>query len=240
MILFIAAIAPAILIMFVVYKYDSEKEPLKMVIKAFFGGILSIGIALAIAIPLSNFEAQVPSGFLRSFYEAFFCAGIPEEFAKWLIFYWLIRKAADFDQYYDGILYAIFISMGFALVENIMFVMAGGMSTAIVRAILSVPAHMLFAIPMGYYLSLVKFKQGQDVTKYLALSLLVPMLLHGTYDFILIYFDAKAEINPLLAGLLVIGFIVFDIYMWRIGIRLIKKHMANDTSDNDATSIDIE
>ena len=230
MILFISSIAPALIIMFLVYQHDLKKEPIQMLVKAFFGGVLSILIALAIALPLSYFEKLIAPGFARSFYTAFFCAGIPEELGKWLIFYWLIRKAKDFDQYYDGILYAIFISMGFALVENIMYVMSpgGGMGLATMRAILSVPGHMLFVIPMGYYLSISKFEEGKEAKRYQILSLVIPMALHGTFDFILFYKDASQNVNPGLASFLVLGFVAFDIYMWRLGLRKIKAHITKD------------
>ena len=227
MYLFIAAIAPAIFIMFIIYKYDTIKEPLSMLVKAFFGGVLSILIALAIAIPLDQLTGFIPSGFLQSFYEAFLCAAIPEEFAKWIIFYWLISKAKDFDQYYDGILYAIFISMGFALFENIGYVFENGMGTAIVRSIISVPGHMLFAIPMGYYLSLSRFESGASAKYHIFLSLAIPILLHGTFDFILMYSD---ELNPGLAGFLMLAFVIFDIFMWRFGLRKLKEHISKDKS----------
>lgn len=230
MILFISAIAPALIIMFLVYLHDLKKEPIQMLVKAFFGGVLSIFIALAIAIPLGYFEKFFTPGFARSFYTAFFCAGIPEELGKWLIFYWLIRKARDFDQYYDGILYAIFISMGFALVENILYVMGpnGGMGTATLRAILSVPGHMLFVIPMGYFLSISKFEEGKMAWRHQVLSLIIPMALHGTFDFILFYSEASKEVDPSLASFLVLGFVVFDIYLWRLGLRKIKAHITKD------------
>ena len=230
MTLLISSIAPALLIMFLLYKHDLDKEPIQMLVKAFFGGVLSIFIALAIALPLGLFESAFPSGFMQSFYSAFFGAAIPEEFAKWLIFYWLIKKAPHFDQYYDGILYAIFISMGFALVENILYVMSGGLSVAISRAIFSVPGHMLFAIPMGYYLSISKFEEGKQASNHRILSLVLPMLLHGTFDFILMYADAKSQVNPSIAGLLMIVFVAFDIYMWRLGLKKIKRHISKDNS----------
>ena len=230
MYLFIAAIAPAIFIMFIVYKYDTIKEPLSMLVKAFFGGVLSILIALAIAIPLDQLTGFIPSGFLQSFYEAFLCAAIPEEFAKWIIFYWLISKAKDFDQYYDGILYAIFISMGFALVENILYVIPTGFGVAISRSILSVPGHMLFAIPMGYYLSHSRFESGASAKYHIFLSLTIPILLHGTFDFILMYSSAKDELNPGLAGFLMLAFVIFDIFMWRFGLRKLKEHISKDKS----------
>lgn len=230
MYLFIVAIAPAIFIMFIVYKYDTIKEPLSMLAKAFFGGVLSILIALAIAIPLDQLTGFIPSGFLQSFYEAFLCAAIPEEFAKWIIFYWLISKAKDFDQYYDGILYAIFISMGFALFENIGYVFVNGMGVAIVRSIISVPGHMLFAVPMGYYLSLSRFESGASARYHVFLSLAIPILLHGTFDFILMYSSAMDELNPGLAGFLMLAFVIFDIFMWRFGLRKLKEHIAKDKS----------
>ena len=228
MTLLISSIAPALFIMYLIYSRDLQKEPKSMLMKAFFGGILSIFIALLFAMPLSEYESSIPSGLARSFYTSFFCAGIPEEFGKWIIFYWLIKKAKDFDQYYDGILYAIFISMGFALVENVLYVMNGGMGVAITRAILAVPGHMLFAVPMGYYLSISKFEPANEAKKHIALSLIIPILLHGTYDFILFYMSAKSIINSVLVFPLFILFIAFEIYIWRLGLRKIKNHISSD------------
>jgi RsiW-degrading membrane proteinase PrsW (M82 family) len=228
MTLLISSIAPALFIMYLIYSRDLQKEPKSMLMKAFFGGILSIFIALLFAMPLSEYESSIPSGLARSFYTSFFCAGIPEEFGKWIIFYWLIKKAKDFDQYYDGILYAIFISMGFALVENVLYVMKGGMGVAIMRAILAVPGHMLFAVPMGYYLSISKFEPANEAKKHIALSLIIPILLHGTYDFLLFYMEAKSKINSIIVVPLFLVFIAFEIYIWRLGLRKIKNHISSD------------
>jgi RsiW-degrading membrane proteinase PrsW (M82 family) len=232
MYLLIASIAPAVIIMYIIYRHDTVKEPLSMLVKAFFGGVLSIAITLIITYPILGIELN--SGAMKSFFDAFFKAGIPEEFSKWLIFYWLIRKAKDFDQYYDGILYAIFISMGFALVENIMYVFENGMTTAIVRSIISVPGHMLFAIPMGYFLSISRFESGTSARFHVFLSLAIPILLHGTFDFILMYSGAKGAVNPGLAVLLLLAFVIFDIFMWRYGLRKIKEHITKDTNNLNA------
>ena len=232
MYLLIASIAPAVIIMYIIYRHDTVKEPLSMLVKAFFGGVLSIAITLIITYPIAHIELN--SGVMKSFFDAFFKAGIPEEFSKWLIFYWLIRKAKDFDQYYDGILYAIFISMGFALVENIMYVYSYGMTTAIVRSIISVPGHMLFAVPMGYYLSLSRFETGASARFHVFLSLAIPILLHGTFDFILMYSGAKGAVNSGLAVLLLLAFVIFDIFMWRYGLRKIKEHIIKDKNNLNA------
>jgi len=228
LVLLLSAAAPALLIMYLAYNYDLNKEPIRMLAIAFFGGVLSILLSLLFSIPLSMFQSEMPPAFIHSFYDAFFLAAIPEELAKWLIFYWLIRKAKDFDQYYDGILYAIFISMGFAMLENVLYVMKGGMSVAVVRAVLSVPGHMLFAIPMGYYLSLSKFEQGNLAIKHQWYSFLIPVLLHGTFDFILMYAGAKKDTNAALVILLFLAFLVFDIYMWRLGLRKLKAMRERD------------
>ena len=242
MTLFLSSIAPAVIIMFIVFRHDTIKEPKSMLAKAFFGGMLSIPIALSIAIPLGWLTNSFSPGFARSFYDAFFCAGIPEEIGKWIIFYWLIQRAKDFDQYYDGILYAIFISMGFALVENLLYVYgtavdkgtSAGLGVAAVRAILSVPGHMLFAIPMGYFLSLQKFEEGSLALQHKILSLAIPIVLHGTFDFILMSTGAYSKINPALSGLLVLGFVAFDIWMWRFALGKIKAHITKDKSNLNA------
>lgn len=228
LILLLSAAAPALLIMYLVYRHDLEKEPIRMLVIAFAGGVLSVFVSLLFSTPLSSLTSMMPSALISSFYDAFFLAAIPEELAKWLIFYWLIRKAKDFDQYYDGILYAIFISMGFAMLENVLYVMKGGMSVAVVRAVLSVPGHMLFAIPMGYYLSLSKFEQGNLAIKHQWYSFLIPVLLHGTFDFILMYANAKSDTNPAIIIPLFIAFVVFDIYMWRLGLRKLKTMRERD------------
>lgn len=230
MTLLLSSIAPALLIMYLIYRHDLEKEPLKMVVIAFFAGVVSIFVSLLFSLPLSAFENALPSGFLAEFYRAFFTAAIPEELAKWLVFWVIIQRARDFDQYYDGILYAIFISMGFALVENIIYVMKGGISVAILRAILAVPGHMLFAVAMGYFLSLSKFEQGTLSIRYRAYSLMIPIVLHGTYDFILMYMEAKSKTFPLMVLPLLVAFVAFDIYMWRLGLRKLKAMRNRDSN----------
>ena len=222
----IASLAPGVIIMYLIYRHDLEKEPMRMLVKAFFGGVLSAFLSLCISIPLRMIFN--PAGIESATFSAFMGAAIPEEVAKWIIFYWLVRRSKHFDQFYDGILYAIFISMGFALFENLLYVYDGGMQVALIRAVLSVPAHMLFAIPMGYYLSLSRFKTDGNTKMHIAMSLAMPILLHGVFDFILLYSVSLGDSNPVLSGLLVIAFVVFDIAMWRYGLSKIKKHLIQD------------
>ncbi len=226
MTLLISSIAPALIILYLIYRHDVDREPIKLLLKCFFGGWLSIIMTLILVSPINGID--LPSGMPKSLFDAFVTAAIPEELSKWIILYWLVRKAPAFDQYYDGIIYAVFVSMGFALIENIMYVMNGDMSTVIMRAVMAVPGHMLFAVAMGYYFSMAKFDTPQKAKVHIAMSLAVPMLLHGTYDFLLMYTGAKSSHSPLLAVGIIILFVIFDIYLWKLGIKRIKAHKAKD------------
>ena len=118
--------------------------------------------------------------------------------------------------------------MGFALFENLLYVYEGGLNVALVRAVLTVPAHMLFAVPMGYYLSLSRFETDGKANMHVAMSLAIPILLHGVFDFILMYSNSIGDSNPMLTVLLVVAFVVFVIAMWRYGLKKIKKHKQTD------------
>lgn len=223
----IASITPVIIFLYLIYNKDRVKEPAKLLAKCFFGGFLSIIIALIIdgIIQITIKEPSTALG--SSFYNAFLLAGLPEEFSKFIIMYWLVWKSTDFDQHFDGIIYAVFVSMGFALVENIGYVSNYGLVTAVWRGVLSVPGHGFFAVIMGYYFSLAKFHKGNEVNKLLLLSLLMPALFHGLYDFSLFYADNKNG-NSSISTLLMIAFTIIVIQLWRVGIHRIKQHYSKD------------
>ncbi|MCQ2322017.1 MAG: PrsW family glutamic-type intramembrane protease [Bacteroidales bacterium] len=218
------AIIPVIVLMIYVYKKDKyEKEPIGMLVRAFMLGILSIPIALAI----DSFFASVMLG-ETVFFQAFFQAGIPEEFAKWGLFMLFIWKNKNFDEFFDGIVYACFIGLGFACVENILYVFDNesyslAIHTGVMRALLSVPGHFLFAVIMGYYLGLAKFKKN-DRSKFLIFSILFPIIAHGLFDYLLMLSSAFSENNiEWLGVLLYVLFIYLDIKMWKICLRHIEK-----------------
>ena len=150
-------------------------------------------------------------------YHAFVVAGSTEELFKFLVLYLLVWKNPNFNEKFDGIVYAVFVSLGFAGVENVLYVMDGGMQTALTRAITAVPAHAIFGITMGYYLGIAHmYKELKG--KYLARALLVPILLHGIYDFILM-----VEI-----GWLLLLFVPYVIVLYIMGMKKMK--VLSDTS----------
>lgn len=227
MLLLTAAAFPVVIFLYVIYQKDHEKEPLSLLLKCLVGGCFSVIISLGFSFPLGLLVDFFPGAFLSSFHASFFEAAIPEEIAKFLVLYFLIWKSKELNHHYDGIVYAVFISLGFALVENILYVLDGGMEVAIARAVLSVPGHGLDAVLMGYYFSLARFHEGKKRWEFMTKSLLVPIIFHGGYDFILFYMEANESNGLLLLGL-VIALAWLVIKLWRKGIYKIKKHLERD------------
>ena len=223
-VLVLSACFPVIVFLVIIYRKDTVKEPPKPLIKCFIWGCVSTIPITIIELLLGNINV-FGSALGFSLYEAFVVAALVEEGIKFLFLYLIIWKNKEFDQYYDGIVYAVFVSLGFALIENILYVVTSGFGTAIMRAVFSVPGHGLFGVMMGYFFALAKFAPNRK-NGLLFLSFLVPFLFHGLYDFLLFYF---AEIENILIGfLLFAGFVALMILLWRFGIKYIKSHFAKD------------
>ena len=222
--LFAISILPSIIIMLIVYNIDKDKEPKKLLALLFFMGILSCIVTVNITnlieffLPNFNYEFVIQShSYFYMFIYTFIVVGLVEEFSKWLFNISIGWNNKEFDQVYDAIVYAVFISLGFATFENIIYVMLNNFNVGIIRAIISVPGHAFFGVSMGYYLGLSKLahynKNEKLSKKNFYKSILVPMVLHGTFDFCL------------LSGnfLLIILFIVFIIFLYVYGIKKIKR-----------------
>ena len=217
-----AALAPVALLLMYIYHQDKKSpEPTDMLFKAFRYGIIS---AIVVMLVLSPFGSNaLPSNFFESLKVSFFEAGIPEEFFKWLFLYILVWRSPQFDEYIDGLVYAVFVSMGFACLENVMYVVPSGMEVAVSRALLSVPAHFLFAVIMGYYFSLAKFRP-ESRTRYMALSIILPMLAHGLFDTFAFWMDTMEARSAYVVTF--VCFLIADIWLWRLGIRKIRSSVA--------------
>jgi RsiW-degrading membrane proteinase PrsW (M82 family) len=184
--LLIVAIAPVfIIIIYIYYKDKYEKEPKRLLFYNFLlGAIVSIIITTIlyyvfdIALPLTN-----QTSILQQFIKAFFVVGLVEEFSKYIIVRYFTQPNKAFNEPFDGIVYAVMVSMGFAATENIFYVLEGGYQTALVRAFTAVPAHATFGILMGYFMGKAKFSNNRIVLNLCGLFL--AMLFHGSYDFFL-------------------------------------------------------
>lgn len=183
------SIAPVLLLLIYLYRRDKyEKEPQSLLFKTFLFGALTTIPILFIELWLGDYwdaKYNYPANKMQTAaFNAFAVAAFTEEIFKYLVFIFLIWKNKNFNEKFDGIIYAVYISLGFAAIENIMYVIGNGMGTGILRAFTAVPAHAMFAITMGYFLAKAKFnKKGRVI--YLFLSLAAPIMLHGFYDFII-------------------------------------------------------
>jgi len=233
LLLLLVSVVPAALLMFYIYHQDKyQKEPVKSLVKAFCGGMLSVVFTLITVQILEYTIGLIPILNETVFYDSFITAGIPEELCKFLVFMIFIWHDKNFDEYFDGIVYASIVSLGFATIENIMYVLPGGLSVGIIRALLSVPGHFFFGIIMGYFLSLAKFNKSKRGL-YIFLGLLFAILAHGTFDWLLMFSDRAGDILSLFIYQL---FIAGDIFLWRLGIRLIKKHQINSLGQAQETA----
>ena len=222
LVLFGIAILPVIVLMIYIYRQDKyQKEPIRSLAKAFLGGMLAIPLVILI---VSGIDAALEGTFISEtvFFSAFLEAGIPEELSKFLIFMIFIWRDKNFDEYFDGIIYASFIGLGFACVENIGYVFEFGFGTGVVRALLSVPGHFLFGVVMGYFLSMAKFHPTKRGT-FLISGLLLAMLAHGLFDWLLMV----ASVMPLVGGIIYLVFLWGDIKLWKLGLNYIRKQQEN-------------
>lgn len=215
--LFVIAVTPGIALAMGLYLTDRyDREPVKLLLKLFLFGMLSAVPTIIVERFLSNIN--ILPGILSIAWTTYIVAGFTEEYFKRLVVMRVAYNHSAFDEKLDGIIYCAYSALGFATVENIMYVVSGYDADPYIgwyRGLLSVPAHMLFAITMGYYLSLAKFSPDQENCKRnFTLSLVVPMLFHGTFNFILL---AQVPI-------LMILFIPFVIYLWIVNLKKLNNY----------------
>lgn len=222
----LSALLPAYFLLRYIYKHDTvEKEPPRLLLKLFFLGILA-------AIPacfleyfgedlLKNYiDTNIP---LYSIVMAFLVVAVIEEGVKYLVLKLSTWNNLNFNYRFDGVVYAVFVSLGFATIENVLYVFSYGLSVALPRALLAVPAHMGFAVFMGAFYGSARVCRAQGrigfMHGYLFLSYLIPVFLHGLYD-------ACAMLHTTFT---VIFFYAFVIIMYVIVIRRIKREAQRDS-----------
>lgn len=220
---FLIAVAPVILIGLYIYNKDQNKESKKFLFKLFVFGILScIPVVILGTIIRSLFPSEDSMNIIQMFLYVFISIALLEEFCKWLFLYISSYNYREYDSTYDMIVYASFIALGFACLENILYVSSLGIVTGLVRAVSAVPGHVCDGILMGYYLSLSKINSingnNKASKKYKILSIVIPVITHGIYDFCL-FWDSN---------LLFVCFIIFLIFLYIVCIRKVKISSEND------------
>lgn len=211
------AIVPSIILLFFILKVDSfNKEPAGLLIGLFFMGIAATVPSIVFERTFINLNFM--PGLIGVAINAFLIIALAEEFFKRLAVKIVAYRSKEYDERLDGIVYCVVASLGFATLENIFYVMeytATNPYIWLTRALLSVPAHMLFGITMGYYMSMSRFCNNAQLSKkYARLSLWLPVFFHGLYDFF-------ALSNNVLLALLLFPFMIF---LWRYNIKRLKTY----------------
>lgn len=188
-ILIAAAVVPAFLLLRYIYKKDKrEKEPAGLLISLVILGAVSTSLALVSEkIGMRRLESFSGSELEYLIRENFVVVACSEEFFKYLLLRLRTWRHPAFNWTFDGLVYAIYVSLGFALWENIGYVMMYGLSVALTRAVTAVPGHACFGVFMGAFYGLAKRADvnGHPLLSFILrlLSLATPIFLHGYYDF---------------------------------------------------------
>ncbi len=197
---FLLALIPALLLLNYFYKRDPRPEPGRIVMKAFFLGILSTIPAIIIELMLGRMTPYGLSPLMLIAFRAFIVAGLVEESCKLFVVKRYIYPHPEFDEVTDGIIYTMAAGLGFAFLENIIYSMNSYNSIAVLltRGVTAVPLHGLTSGLMGYYIG----KAKMDNLPLIPLGLFLAVLYHGLYDFFLFYGGPLAWLSlPLLVVL---------------------------------------
>ncbi len=213
MYLLLLALAPVVIIMMYVYFRDRyEKEPIKLILKGMLLGaiiIFPVGVIENYTIAFGKDFQTLP----KAVWTGFIVAGATEEVFKYFMVFILIWRNPNFNEKFDGIVYAVSVSLGFAAIENLFYVFSNNsMQVGLLRAFTAVPGHTIFGIVMGFYLGMARFS-NQNRGKWLLRAFLVPWLLHGIYDFIIL------SGHPVL----LLTFVPFLIFMYRFGLKQMRE-----------------
>ena len=224
-ILIAAAVIPAIVLLVKVERADRlEKESRGLLLSLVFFGIVSTAIAslgeqLGMAL-LDEFFSE--ESVLYNILLYFGVVALSEEGAKYVLLKRRTWKNPEFNCQFDGVVYGVFVSLGFALWENIGYVAYYGLSTALVRAVTAVPGHACFGVFMGTWYGLAKRREGagdpEGAAVFRRRALVVPLLLHGFYDFCATY-------EQPVMGLV---FLAFVIIMFIAASRLVRRMSESD------------
>ncbi|WP_375237976.1 PrsW family intramembrane metalloprotease [Aurantibacter sp.] len=205
--LILSALAPvALIILYIYYSDKYDKEPIELLLFSFLlGAIASIILAL-IMYEGFNFILPLHEDFniQQQIIKAFIVVAFTEEFCKYIIVRYYAQPKTEFNEKFDGIVYAVMVSMGFAATENIIYVLQSGYEIALTRAFTAIPAHATFGILMGYFMGKAKFAKNKWLLNLTGLTLAI--LFHGLYD-VFLFLDfipgiASGAFASLIIGLL--------------------------------------
>ena len=224
-ILIAAAVIPAVALLYYVYRADTvEKEPPLLLLRLALLGILSTAAAKLLeyaGVFILNAVFRRES-FLYLALLYFGVVGFAEEGSKYALLKLATWNSPHFNCRFDGVVYSVFVSLGFALWENIGYVLANGFGTALIRALTAVPGHACFGVFMGCWYSQARWLENRGdaaaAHSMRVLTVVLPALLHGAYD---VLASATPRISPWY-------FVLFVVAMFLVTVRLVYRLSRND------------
>lgn len=218
--LLVMAVAPAIALMYFFWLKDKyEPEPRNKIVLVMVLGGLTVIPAIILELLGDKVVHVADEGappLIALFMQTFFVIALAEELGKFLVVRLTLYRDPEFDEPYDGIVYCVASSLGFALVENIFYVLGQGAGVAILRALMAVPAHALFGVAMGYFMGQARFATSKAAeAELLFLGLASAVTMHGAYDFVL--FSQRP--------LIMLSVFPLMLFFWVLGLRLVRNHV---------------
>jgi RsiW-degrading membrane proteinase PrsW (M82 family) len=177
----IGALLPSLLLFGYFHRRDVHREPHSVLVKTYFLGVLILVPVLIVALPLQLLISLPANPLVQGLFIAFCCAAIPEEFFKFLVVRGYSARHTAFDEPMDGVVYGATASLGFATLENVLYVMGGGWTVALARAFTAVPMHAFLGAILGYYVGRARFNPQAKASAWR--GFLIATVLHGLYDF---------------------------------------------------------
>jgi RsiW-degrading membrane proteinase PrsW (M82 family) len=221
-----AALLPPLFLMWKVYQNDTiEKEPTGLLVKIFvFGMISTIPAVILETIGQTVLEGVlgIPQGRVFNLLMFFIVVAGAEELVKYFAMKLPTWRNENFNYVFDGVVYGVAAALGFAALENVLYVLDGGLATAGMRALTSIPIHCICGVYMGHYYGMSRFYavRGKEIQsrRNQKLSLWVPVLIHGLYDF------AAVAGSPAMEA----GFLAFIVILDIIAISAVRRFARND------------
>ena len=232
--LFALALIPVIALLIFIYVLDKkEKEPIGLLAGLFFAGMATAIPALIIEVPAELIlDAIIPyDSILKGAFMALIVIAPAEELGKFIVLSLITWKNKNFDYSYDAIVYAVFVSLGFAAIENVIYVFSNGWGIALLRMFTAVPGHACYAVIMGFFYSKAKNAsltgKKMNCLLYLALALIIPTVIHGIYD-ALILGGVSGTDETIVVGLAIILWIVVIFFLFIASFILVLYSSIND------------
>lgn len=218
------ALLPGVIIIVYIFRKDKvEHEPLGLIFKLLAFGALSCLPAMALEYLVMGLGPSYPEGSLAyALFEAFAVAALCEELCKYALLKLGSWKNRNFDYRFDGIVYGVSVAVGFALLENVLYVMDGGIQLALIRGVMAVPLHAFCGVFMGIFYGAAKKysimgQKGRSArAKFGALA--IPIIIHGVYD-------TLAFMNNVTSSILLLVFVAF---MYVVAIVYVNRYAKED------------